>query len=50
MQIKIYDDVEDFEVDTICLSSYDIDNDEDRNIIMETIRDIISGYEDISVD
>ena len=44
MQIKIYDEQDDFEVDNICLSSYDIEDDEDIQRLMELIQDVIVSY------
>lgn len=44
MQIKIYDEQDDFEVDNICLSSYDIEDDEDMQRLMSLIQDVIVDY------
>ena len=46
MQIKIYDEQDDFEVDNICLSSYDIEDDEDIQRLMELIQDVIVSYQE----
>lgn len=44
MQIKIYDELEDFDVDNICLSSYDIEDDEDIQRLMDLIQEVVIGY------
>lgn len=44
MQIKIYDEQDDFEVDNICLSSYDIEDEEDIQRLMSLIQEVVIGY------
>ena len=46
MQIKIYDEQDDFEVDNICLSSYDIEDEEDIQRLMDLIQEVIIGYQE----
>lgn len=45
MQIKIYDETNDYEVDTLNLDNYDLDGDAGLELI-QIIADIIAGYQD----
>lgn len=45
MQIKIYDETDDYEVDTINLDTYDLQS-EDASQLIELIADIIEAYQD----
>lgn len=45
MQIKIYDEVDDYEVDTLNLDNYDLDE-SGVNELVELIIDIITSYQD----
>ncbi len=45
MQIKIYDEVDDYEVDTLNLDNYDLDESGVSELV-ELIIDIITSYQD----
>lgn len=45
MQIKIYDEIEDYEVDTIRLENYSLDDQEGTELI-QLIADIIETYKE----
>lgn len=44
MQIKIYDEQDDFEVDNICLSSYDLEDDDDMQQLSSLIQEVVLAY------
>lgn len=45
MQIKIYDETNDYEVDTLNLDNYELEG-EDGLQLLQIIQDIISDYQD----
>jgi len=45
MQLKIYDEVGSYEIDTISLDNYDLEDDFTAMELLEIIRDIIEAYE-----
>jgi len=45
MQIKIYDEEDNFEVDTLKMSSYDHEDEDDMKRLADLIAEIISDYE-----
>ena len=49
MQLKIYDEIEDYEVDTIRLDNYSLD-DQDGLEVIELIIDIIETYKEQNID
>ena len=44
MQLKIYDEVGSYEVDTISLDNYDLEDEFTAVELLEIIRDIIEAY------
>lgn len=44
MQIKIHDELEDFEVDNICLTSYDLEDDDDIQQLTSHIVEVVLAY------
>ena len=49
MQLKIYDEIEEYEVDIIRLDNYSLD-DQDGMEIIELIIDIIETYKEQNID
>ena len=49
MQIKIYDEIEDYEVDIIRLENYSLDDQEGMELI-QLIADIIETYNEQQID
>lgn len=49
MQIKIYDEIEDYEVDIIRLENYSLDDQEGMELI-QLIADIIETYKEQQID
>lgn len=42
MQLKIYDEACDYDIDTICLDDYDLND--DSNTLIEVLQEIIDSY------
>ena len=50
MQLKIYDEVNDFDVDILCLDDYDIESIDGVSELIEVIQEIIEAYIEENVD